>query len=128
MSYVFDLDFNPLSLLSEEDYPLNPKTIGKNIRKRKVDLGLEQNDVAKIIGVTESSIWNWGSGMKPVKMYEKKIERFLGYSENRNLKISRMDYKLNFFFCTVSGSEVSARSGLTNIFYNIKSRAYYALV
>ena len=27
-----------------------------------MDLGLEQKDVAKIIGVTESSIWNWEHG------------------------------------------------------------------
>ena len=45
--------------------------------KRRMDLQLEQQDVAKIIGVTESSIWNWESGMNPAKRYMKKIEGFL---------------------------------------------------
>jgi len=32
--------------------------MGKHIRKRRIDLGLMQKDVAKIIGVSECSIWN----------------------------------------------------------------------
>tara|TARA_B100000315_G_scaffold32482_1_gene27385 strand:+ start:275 stop:496 length:222 start_codon:yes stop_codon:yes gene_type:complete len=70
------MGFNPLDFLSEEDYPLNPKTIGEHIRKRRMDLGLEQKDLAKIIGVTESSIWNWENGWNPSKRYMKKIEGF----------------------------------------------------
>ena len=53
--------------------------MGDKLRKRRMDLGLEQKDVAKIIRVTESSIWNWEHGMNPAKRYVKKIEKFLGY-------------------------------------------------
>jgi len=37
-------------------YPINPKTIGEHIRKKRMDLRLMQKEVAKIIGVTESTI------------------------------------------------------------------------
>lgn len=70
------MGFNPLDFLSEEDYPSNPKTIGEHIRKRRMDLGLEQKEVAKIIGVPESSIWNWEHGGNPTKRYEKETEGF----------------------------------------------------
>jgi len=46
-------------------YPTNPVTIGDHIRKRRMDLGLLQREVAEIIGVTESSIWNWEHGTEP---------------------------------------------------------------
>lgn len=71
-----EVDFNLLEFLS--DYPENPKNIGDKLRKRRMDLGLEQKDVAKIIGVTEPSIWNWEHGWKSGKRYMKKIEGFLG--------------------------------------------------
>jgi len=31
------MGFNLLDFLSEEDYPLNPNTIGEHIRKRRMD-------------------------------------------------------------------------------------------
>lgn len=39
-------------------YPKILKTLGDHIRKKRLDLGLLQKDVAKIIGTTESTIWN----------------------------------------------------------------------
>ena len=40
-------------------YPKELVTLGDHIRSRRLDLGLEQQDVAKIIGVTTTSINNW---------------------------------------------------------------------
>jgi hypothetical protein len=34
-------------------YPEDPKTIGEQIRKRRLDLGIRQNDAARIIGCNE---------------------------------------------------------------------------
>ena len=48
-------------------------------RKRRMDLGLLQREVAKIIGVTESSVWNWEHGVEPEQHYNPKIIKFLGY-------------------------------------------------
>ena len=44
-----------------------------------MDLGLLQREVAEIIGVTESSIWNWEHGTEPELQYNPSIIKFLGY-------------------------------------------------
>ncbi|ANA41574.1 transcriptional regulator [Geobacter anodireducens] len=60
-------------------YPEHPLTIGEHIRKKRMDLSLLQREVAEIIGVTESSIWNWEHGVEPELQYNPKIINFLGY-------------------------------------------------
>ena len=60
-------------------YPLSPQTVGEHIRKRRLDLGLKQNDVAEIIGVTESTIWNWEHGREINIRHFPRIIEFLGY-------------------------------------------------
>ena len=37
----------------------------EHIRKRRLDLGLLQYEVATAIGVTESTVWNWKHGTEP---------------------------------------------------------------
>ena len=59
-------------------YPARPVTIGDHIRKKRMDLGLIQREVAEIIGVTESSIWNWKHGVEPEQHHNPKIIKFLG--------------------------------------------------
>lgn len=61
-------------------YPTNPKTIGEHIKKKRMDLGLMQKDIAKIIGVTKGTISYWEATDNPlrVKSYPG-IIRFLGY-------------------------------------------------
>ena len=44
-----------------------------------MDLGLLQREVAEIIGVTESSIWNWEHCVEPELQYNPNIIKFLGY-------------------------------------------------
>jgi transcriptional regulator with XRE-family HTH domain len=53
--------------------------IGDHIRKRRIDLGLLQTEVAQLIGVTESTAWNWEHGMGPELKHIPKIIEFLGY-------------------------------------------------
>jgi DNA-binding XRE family transcriptional regulator len=43
-------------------YPVEPTTIGEAIRKRRLDLGLRQIDVAESIGCNEMTIVNWEKG------------------------------------------------------------------
>ncbi len=69
----------PLEKQPLPGYPTNPVTIGDHIRKRRMDLGFLQKEVAEIIGVTESSVWNWEHGTEPELQYYPKIIRFLGY-------------------------------------------------
>lgn len=71
-------------------YPKSLVTIGDHIRKRRLDLGLFQRQVAAQIGVDEASVWNWEKGgMKPEIRYIPDIISFLGYNplpESHNLQ------------------------------------------
>lgn len=40
-------------------YPQQIKTLGDKLRARRLDLGLLQKDVARMLGVTEDSVINW---------------------------------------------------------------------
>ena len=61
-----------------DGYPVNPKTIGEYIRKKRMDNRLMQSEVANIIGVSEESIWNWEHGRtKPSKKNLKIINNFV---------------------------------------------------
>lgn len=53
--------------------------IGDHIRKKRLDLGLTQIEVAEIIGVKESTVWNWEHGTEPELRHIPKIIEFLGY-------------------------------------------------
>ena len=69
----------PLEKQQLPGYPEFPINVGEHIRKKRMDLGLLQREVAEIIGVTESSVWNWEHGTEPELQYNPKIISFLGY-------------------------------------------------
>jgi transcriptional regulator with XRE-family HTH domain len=61
-------------------YPNKLKTLGDHIRAKRLDLRLEQQDVAKMIGVDAGSINNWElNHCAPAVRYYPKIVDFLGY-------------------------------------------------
>jgi DNA-binding XRE family transcriptional regulator len=61
-------------------YPLELRTLGDHIRKRRLDLKLFQKEVARLIGVDEVTIWNWENNkVKPTHWRLPKIIKFLGY-------------------------------------------------
>ena len=43
-------------------YPEELKTIGDHIRKRRLDLGLLQKDVGRLVGVDTTTVTNWEKG------------------------------------------------------------------
>jgi|TARA_Y100000294_G_scaffold104974_1_gene97550 hypothetical protein len=57
--YKLDSDFNVLGFL--RDYPKKPKNIGEHIRKKSMDLGLEQKDVAERLSVFLNHQYGTGS-------------------------------------------------------------------
>ena len=58
--------------------PANPKTIGEHIRKVRLERGLLQKDLAKILKVSEDSISKWENNKnRPRKSQFSKIEDFL---------------------------------------------------
>ena len=59
---------------------MNPKTIGEHLKKRRLELGLEQFQVAETVGVTWLSISNWERGIcRPSKRTIPSLVTFLGY-------------------------------------------------
>jgi transcriptional regulator with XRE-family HTH domain len=63
----------------DKAYPKEVTTIGDAIRKRRLDLGLSQKDVAKIIGCDKASVLNWEKGYNTPRMNKMSgIRRFLG--------------------------------------------------
>jgi len=60
-------------------YPSETKTLGDRLRARRLDLGLNQKDVAALIGVTEDTICYWENGrVEPSRQLMPKILEFLG--------------------------------------------------
>ncbi len=47
----------------DKAYPREIKTVGDAIRRKRLDLGLRQEDVAKIIGCDKTSVLNWEKGI-----------------------------------------------------------------
>ena len=63
-------------------YPLKPKTLGERIKKKRMDMGLFQKDVARIMGVSTDTIANWEKGWtKPCRKNVSKIGLFLERQE-----------------------------------------------
>jgi len=50
------------------------------LRRRRLELGLYQKDVAVQIGVTTSTIWNWEHGWAIDLRYIPCVIEFLGYN------------------------------------------------
>ena len=61
-------------------YPAQLDTLGDHLRKRRLDLGLLQREVAERLGVTASTIWNWEANhSSPQLRLIPRIIAFLGY-------------------------------------------------
>jgi transcriptional regulator with XRE-family HTH domain len=61
-------------------YPSHLKTLGDHLRKRRLDLGLFQSEVADTLGVTESTISSWETGRTSTQLrFIPRIIIFLGY-------------------------------------------------
>jgi len=64
-----------------EGYPANPKSLGEHVKKRRMDLGLKQAEVAGLVGVDKWTVLNWERGKtEPVVRYYSAILAFLGYN------------------------------------------------
>jgi transcriptional regulator with XRE-family HTH domain len=65
----------------DSKYPKQLKTLGDHIRKRRLDLGLFQKQLAEQIGVSEETIYNWESNeSSPQFQFIPAIVRFLDYN------------------------------------------------
>src|SRR5208282_2767787 len=60
------------------DWPVEPKTLGEHLRKRRGELGLRQKDVADQLGVNENTVVGWERGKTPVDRHLPLVISFLG--------------------------------------------------
>lgn len=70
----------PLEIPPPKEFTQEPVTLGDRLRRRRLELGLYQKDVAVQIGVTTSTIWNWEHGWTIELRYMPKLIQFLGYN------------------------------------------------
>jgi transcriptional regulator with XRE-family HTH domain len=62
-------------------YPKELKTLGDQLRKRRLDRGLLQREVAERLGVNEATVHNWEIGKtEPALRLIPRIIDFLGYA------------------------------------------------
>ena len=70
----------PLQIPPLPEFAQEPATLGDHLRRRRLELGLYQKDVAAQIGVTVSTIWNWEHGWTVDFRYIPQILTFHGYN------------------------------------------------
>ncbi|MGE4579120.1 MAG: helix-turn-helix domain-containing protein [Desulfuromonadales bacterium] len=71
----------PLQIQPSEELVKEPVTLGDHLRRRRLELGLYQKDVAIQIGVTASTIWNWENDWSSITLScMPKVIEFLGYN------------------------------------------------
>ncbi|MGA2319037.1 MAG: helix-turn-helix transcriptional regulator [Thermodesulfobacteriota bacterium] len=64
------------------------QTLGERIKKWRVERGLLQRDLAKLIGVDEMTIVNWEKGrIKPTQKNIERIKTILGFEPPNQLRI-----------------------------------------
>ena len=62
-------------------YPLTVDTLGDHLRKKRLDLGLLQKEVAQRLGVDTDSVTNWEKGRSSPRLHLiPKVIEFLGYT------------------------------------------------
>ena len=89
-------------------YPTEIKTLGDHIRKRRLDLGLFQKQVAKFIGVTTSTVTNWEKNRnKPECKHYPKITDFLGYCPYEQLESIGERLRRNRFYLGKTQAEMA---------------------
>lgn len=69
----------PRPIIPPKGYPVESQTLGEHLRKRRLDLGLLQIEVAAMIGVSENTVWNWEHGTESELKHIPAIIAFLGY-------------------------------------------------
>jgi DNA-binding transcriptional regulator YiaG len=63
-----------------DGYPADPQTIGEHLKRRRMDLGLFQAQVARQLKVSEDCLCYWENGRNEPRLYQYPvIFAFLGY-------------------------------------------------
>ena len=75
-------------------FPPGSQSVGEHLKRRRLELGLRQQDVAAHLGVCEWTVINWETGIRTPRItYYPAIARFLGFdpSHQSNIAVSTLD-------------------------------------
>ncbi len=73
-----------LHLLADPIYPRSPTTFGQRLRKKRMDLGLEIKELARLIEVTSDTIMNWElKAVKPTCKNLIMVRKLLGLQQTK---------------------------------------------
>lgn len=68
-----------LNSLRKKPFDFEPQTLGEQIQRRRLELGLSQKEVGEVLGVTSFTVLNWEKGKTmPHKNVMQKVWQFLG--------------------------------------------------
>jgi len=80
--FIAFLPFGLITLKSQRPKPYNPSptTLGEHLRKRRIELGLFQKDVAERLGINEWTYLGWEhKGVTPPVTFWPRVIGFLGH-------------------------------------------------
>jgi DNA-binding XRE family transcriptional regulator len=78
---IYSISLSIHKAVFNKDYPNNPQSFGKKLKKARMDAGLQIKELASIVGVTEDSIINWEKrGIMPSSKNLKEVKKFIGLS------------------------------------------------
>lgn len=71
-------EFVNLLILADPTYPRNPKTSGQELSKKRMDLGLQIKELARLIHVRSDTIMNWEiMNVKPSEKNLRMVKKLL---------------------------------------------------
>jgi len=74
--------FVNLHLLANPTYPRSQKTFGEELRKKRMDLGLQIKELARLVRVTSDTIMNWElRNVKPSGVNLRMVKKFLEFEQ-----------------------------------------------
>lgn len=66
--------------MRDRRYPKEVVTLGDHLKVKRLDAGLKQDDVARMLGVAGETLLNWETGAtEPAVRFYPQIASFLGY-------------------------------------------------
>ncbi len=71
----------PLIILPLEEFTRKPITLGDYLRRRRIELGLHQKDIAVRLNVATSTVWSWENRGLVDLRFILRVIGFLGYNQ-----------------------------------------------
>ncbi len=78
-----------LKSLRKKAFDFEPQSLGEHIKRRRLMMGMTQEEAGERMGVTEFTVINWETGLrKPAVKHMPAIVRFVGYDPAPRLPVT----------------------------------------